>query len=184
MYAYYLLRVLFMNNMLIKTILTGLISASLLLSPAAFAGHHNNSHNNSDKHHSKKSHHKHYKKNKRRHNYTGEIIGGIIGGVVLGTILSDSSRNTHVTTSYNKKKYNHNQYSHRHNNRYNGRYNNHPHYNTANYQQPIRVNKTIIVNNTPTQTYRVLNGSDCYLVNHNNNGNEILTQVPSVNCGF
>lgn len=160
--TYYLLKGLFMNNILIKTILTGLVSVSLLLSPAAFAGHHN-SHN---KHYSKKQS-KHYKKSKRRHNHTGEIIGGIIGGVVLGTILSDSSRHTHVTTSYNNK-----------------RYNNRPYYNTANYQRPIRVNRTVIVNNTPTQTYRVLNGSDCYLVNHNNNGAEVLTQVPSVNCGF
>jgi len=142
--------------------LTVLVSASLLLSPTAFAGYNNSYTNKHNKHYSKqKSQHynyKQYKKNKRKHNYAGEIIGGIIGGVVIGTILSDSARNTHVTTGYNNARYN--------------------------YKRPIKVNKTIIVNNTPTQNYRVLNGSDCYLVNHNNSGSEILTQVPSVNCGF
>jgi len=158
-----------MNSILIKTVLTALVSASLLLSPTAFAGYNNSYMNKHNKHYSKQKsqHYKQYKKNKSKHNYTGEIIGGIIGGVVLGTILSDSSRNTHVTTTYN-----------------NARYNNNRHYKGVKYKRPIQVNKTIIVNNTPTQTYRVLNGSDCYLVNYNNNGSEILTQVPNVNCGF
>jgi len=169
-----------MSNMLTKIVFTGLISSSLLLSPAAFAGHKVNHHSNHSSHgsHYKKhkrhhnSHHhvkRHYKHSyKRRHNHTGEIIGGIIGGVVIGSLIHDATRHhtTHTTTRYTKPTY----YG-------NG-------YNSTIYQQPIAVNKTIIVNNTPTQTYRVLNGSDCYLVNYNSNGNEVLTQVPSVNCGF
>jgi hypothetical protein len=164
-----------MSNTLTKFILTGLIASSLLLSPAAFAGHnnHHSNHNSHGKHYKKyKRHHNshHHVKHhyKRRHNNTGEIIGGIIGGVVIGGLIHNATRhhNSHNTTRYTNPTY----YG-------NG-------YNSTIYQPPIAVNKTIIVNNTPTQTYRVLNGSDCYLVNYNNNGNEVLTQVPSVNCGF
>ena len=170
-----------MSNLMTKLAVTGLISTSLLLSPSVFAGHqvnHHSNYNNYHKkhykshkrhHHSKHHHLKHrYKRHhKHRHNHTGEIIGGIIGGVVIGSILSDvaSHHNTHVTTTYSKPHYGHG-------------------YRTTVYQPPVAVNKTIIVNNTPTQTYRVLNGTDCYLVNYNHAGSEVLTQVPGVNCGF
>lgn len=166
-----------MNNKLIKATLTGLISASLLLSPMAFAGY-NNHHSN--KHYSKKNnkHYSSYKKHnvryKRKNNHVGHVIGGIIGGVVIGSILENVSNKSHSSNHYNKPHYKNTNYR-----------NVTPTvYNTGNYQQPIAVNKTVIINNTPTQTYRVLNGTDCYLVNTNDNGGEIMTQVPKVNCGF
>lgn len=168
-----------MTNLMTKLSITGLISTSLLLSPMAFAGHSVNHHSNYNKHHKKhyKSHKRHHHKVKHhhklrhkhrhhhRHSHTGAVVGGIIGGVVIGSILADANASTHVTTTYSKPYYHHG-------------------YRTTVYQPPVAVNKTIIVNNTPTQTYRVLNGTDCYLVNYNNQGSEVLTQVPGVNCGF
>lgn len=166
-----------MNNLLSKLTLTGLISTSLMLSPAVFAGHNTNHHSNYHGHHKKHytSHKRHHHANhhrikhrhKHRHNHTGEIIGGIIGGVIIGSIIHDATSH-HKTYTYSKPRYHHG---------YHG-------YRTTVYQPPVAVNKTIIINNTPTQTYRVLNGTDCYLVNINHAGAEVLTQVPGVNCGF
>lgn len=166
-----------MNIKPLKLALIAGIITSVAFAPVALAGH--NHHGNHKKHggynnHSYKKHYnKHYKKrhhyshSRRHHHKAGHIIGGIIGGVVLSSIIHNS-RHHHVSAHVN--------------------YNN-SHYRPSNYTQyssyntPV-VNKTIILNNTPTQTYRVLNGRDCYLVNINKNGNEILTQVPNVNCGF
>lgn len=171
-----------MNNILIKATLTSIIGAALLLSPAAFAGHnsHQYSNNHSNGHHAKKynkhysSHKKHNTRYKRSNSHAKHVVGGIIGGVVIGSILENISNNSHSNNRYNQPHYKNNNYRNAHSTTYS----------TSNYQQPIAVNKTIIINNTPTQTYRVLNGTDCYLVNKSNSGNEIMTQVPKVNCGF
>jgi len=166
-----------MNMTPIKLSLIAGIVSSLVFAPIALAG--NNGHGN---HHKKSSYSKHSnhqkysnhkKKHRKSHHKAKHIIGGIIGGVVLSNIFHNKHHNVSSHVSYNQPRYRHTYY-----NQHNG-YNQHGRYN-----QPVVVNKTIVVNNTPTQTYRVLNGSDCYLVNVNNIGSEILTQVPNVNCGF
>ena len=48
---------------------------------------------------------------------------------------------------------------------------------------PKVYSSTEIVEKTPANSYKMVNGRDCYLVNYQN-GNEVLTQVPSSNCGF
>lgn len=93
------------------------------------------------------------------HHQAGHIIGGIIGGVILGSVIhgvasNHRSRHTYTTTYRNY------------------------------YSNPRYYNPGVIIESTPTTTYRVLNGNECYLVNINQAGNEILTQVPNLNCGF
>lgn len=158
-----------MNSKPLTLTLITALAASLAFAPVAMAGH--NHHGSHHKQGYKKQHHKHYKVKHRRHSHkhhhkASHVIGGIIGGVVLSNILHNNHHNVSAHVGYNVPRVRHTNY----------RYND--------YNQPVVVNKTIVVNNTPTQTYRVLNGSDCYLVNHNSNGSEILTQVPNVNCGF
>jgi len=162
-----------MNMTPIKLTLIAGILSSLALAPAAFAGHNDHRSNHkvtSYKKHSSSNNYGHHKRKHRKHHHKAKhIIGGLIGGVVLSNIFhhnNHSNHNSHQAT-YARPQYRNTYY-----NQY------------SDYNQPVVVNKTIVVNNTPTQTYRVLNGRDCYLVNVNNNGNEILTQVPNLNCGF
>jgi len=168
----------------LKLALIATVVTSFTFAPAAFAGQ-SNQHWKSGGHGHKQNHHQQYKKKhhnnhgnhhgKRHHRKAKHIIGGIIGGVVLGSIIHNnnhrrSTHNNHHNVHYTNYRYsNYNQYD-------DSRYYSH--------QTPVIVNKTVVVNQTPTQTYRVLNGSDCFLVNVNPNGSEILTQVPNVNCGF
>jgi len=170
-----------MKTTFIKLAIASSIAATLAIAPSAFAGNGNKHWNNSGHGH-KNSHNTHYKKNhhnkhsNRHHSKTKHIIGGIIGGVVLGSIIHNSRHNNYSTFDDRTRHH-----------RTNYRYTNYNQYYDSQYyqaQSPVIINKTIVVSQTPTQTYRVLNGTDCYLVNTNNNGSEILTQVPNVNCGF
>ncbi len=169
-----------MNIKPLKLALIAGIITSLSFAPVALAGHNNHGnhhkHGGYNKHAYKKHHHNHYNKrhhrshHRKHHHKAGHIIGGIIGGVVLSNIIHNAKHHhSSAHVSYNHSNYGHSNYRQA---SYGG------------YNKPVVVNKTIVLNNTPTQTYRVLNGTDCYLVNVNNNGSEILTQVPNVNCGF
>lgn len=159
-----------MNNKIFKLILIFGVATTITFTPAAFAGHknhhgtrvnhHYNNHHNS---HHNSHHYSHRVRHHTRHHHSNHVIGSIIGGVILGSIIHDATRDRHVTYTNNR------------------RYDN---MSSRYYNTPVRVNKTIVLNNTPTQTYRVLNGQDCYLVNYNNAGAEVLTLVPKTNCGF
>ena len=147
----------------INTFIASLGVISMLVSIPAMAGHGHNSHHNYKHYNNKHQHYSNHHRDSRRHrshHKTKHIIGGIIGGVILSNVfdnLSSNHRRTFYTRTYNT------QYT-----------NNYPRY----YNNPV------VVKHSPTTTYRVLNGTECYLVNNNKFGHEILTQVPNLNCGF
>jgi|GEM_PF-1889650 len=171
------------------TLLTSaLLSLTLIAMPQAMAGqNHHNNHNNYNKHgnHHKYQHGHHYKhrinnpiRHKRHsHHRNSNIIGGVIGGVILGAIIHDAvtqpsqHRVTKTYTTYPANKLN---------------YYSNPSYNNGRYNQhsTISSSNSIVIANSATTTYRVLNGNQCFLTNTNKYGNEVLTQVPKVNCGF
>ena len=165
-----------MKNKIINIVLVSGIAMAIAFTPVAFAGHkkHNNHHGSRVTHHYSNNHYSHhnnhYRSYHKRHHGSGHVLGAIIGGVILGSIISDVKKHHNVT--------------YRNNSRYDNNYRYANNFSSNYYNTPLRVNKTIILNNTPTQTYRVLNGQDCYLVNYNDLGAEVLTLVPKTNCGF
>ncbi|NRA54953.1 MAG: hypothetical protein HRU23_12480 [Gammaproteobacteria bacterium] len=173
------------------TLLTSaLLSLTLIATPQAIAGQNNhNSHNNHNNYSKYGNHHKyqhghHYKhrinnqnRHKRHsHHRNSNIIGGVIGGVILGAIIHDAvtqpshHRVTKTYTTYPANKLN---------------YYSNPSYNNGRYNQHSTISSnSIVIANSATTTYRVINGNQCFLTNTNKFGNEVLTQVPKVNCGF
>lgn len=151
-----------MKPSLFKTLTIAVFSLSLIAAAPAFAGkrNHGNHHNNHgyNSHNNHHSHNKHYRGHRRHHSNhkAGHIIGGIIGGVILSNVFNDLS-------------------NHRRSQTYSTTYSNYP---------PVRYANNVVINSTPYTTYRVLNGNECYLVNVNKFGNEVLTQVPNMNCGY
>jgi hypothetical protein len=139
---------------LLKAITVTLFGLSFIVSAPAFAG--KNHHGNGHSYGYGNSHYKNqsYGNHRRSPHNAGPIIGGIIGGVILGTIIHNASSPTKTYSNYN------------------------------NERQYYQYNSPVVIQSTPVTTYRVLNGSECYLVNINQHGNEILTQVPNLNCGF
>jgi hypothetical protein len=101
------------------------------------------------------SHHYGYYQNHHNNHYRGHHSSHhVIGGIIGGVILGSI---VHQSTR--------------------------PHYNRAVYA-PRHRNQTVIIDSSPVATFRTLNDKECYLVNINQHGNEILTQVPNINCGF
>ena len=128
-------------------------------------------------------HHRHYRGH-RRHDHRAEYL---LGGLALGAIIGSA-------------------HHHRHNNHC--RHNSHSRhgYSSYSYAPPTRVyHSPVVVSRTPAtvyqqpviqppvaqsegaprdnrSTYRLMNGNECYLVNTNQDGHDILTQVPAMNC--
>jgi len=168
------------------TLLTSaLLGLALVATPQAIAGqsHQGNHHKYNQGHHKyQQGHHKYNRSHhhgtriktsirhkSRSHHRTSDIIGGVIGGVILGTIIhqaSNQSSRHHVTQTYTN-------YPAKRANYYN--------YYSSHSNQP---NTNVIVTSNARNSYRVLNGNQCYLTNINKFGNEILTQVPKLNCGL
>ena len=146
-----------------KALTLAFVSLALIATPALGGQKHHGNHHGNNNHYSYNNHHGGHHKNHHRvrhhrsHHKAGHIIGGIIGGVILANVINDLSNKHHQTYTYTRT------------------YSNYPTY--------YRQNNTVI-NNSPVTTYRVLNGNECFLVNINQYGNDVLTQVPGVNCGF
>lgn len=159
----------------INAFIAALGLSSMLVTIPAIAGHNHNSHNY-QQYNNHNSHHQHRESRRHRsHNKTKHIIGGIIGGVILSNVFNNATRNHNRTT-----------YVRTYNTQYgNTRYNN-ARFSSTQYSTnyPRYYSNPVVVQRSPTTTYRVLNGTECYLVNVNKFGNDILTQVPNLNCGF
>jgi hypothetical protein len=147
---------------------SALVGITLIVTPPVDAGQNNHGKSNhGKKHFYKGNHHKYNVGYPQRHKHysrhsshsTANIIGGVIGGVILGSII-------------------HNANNHSSSHSYTQTYSNYP----ATTQSYYRYNSSTVTR--PSTTYRVLNGNECYLRNINKHGNEILTQVPAINCGF
>lgn len=128
---------------------------------------HSNNHHRG-RHHSRHGHgHKHHSK-----------AGYILGGLAIGAIISNAHHHSHHNTH-------HGQHNHHRRTVYQPVYH-------GTHSAPVIIHQSapvqtspVIIRQGPTSTYRRVNGiggSECYLVNTNRDGNEILTQVPQLNC--
>ena len=169
-----------------KVLLATAITLSLGLAIPAQAKHSHSYYTSihySSGHHYGSHHHRHHRGH-RRHDHRAEYL---LGGLALGAIISSAHHHRHTSHCRHSSHSRHGYSSHR-------------------YAPPARVyHSPVVVSRTPTtvyqqpvvqppvvqsqvsppagrSTYRLMNGNECYLVNTNQDGNDILTQVPVMNC--